>query len=108
MNRRSLPDRREELIPAGLGAVRAAEPDRAPTQEVADDDPIGVPFPNRHLVDADDLRPGRSGTPQLLTHVLLLELLDRVPLKMQLLGDILDGRGAAALPDVEREPLGVA
>jgi len=53
----------------------AAEPHRAPAQEVADDDPIGAPFPDRHIVDADDLRPGGSGAPQPLTHVLLLELL---------------------------------
>src|SRR5713101_8441680 len=85
----------EELIQAGLGAVRAAEPDRTPANEIIDDDPIGVPFPDRHLVEADDLRPGRSGAPQLLAHVLLLELLDRVPLQMQLLGDVFDGRGAA-------------
>ena len=98
----------EERIHAGLGAVRAAEPDRPPAQQVADDDPIGVPFPDRHLVDADDLRPGRAGAPQLLAHVLLLERLDRVPLQLQLLGDVLDGRGPAPPPDVEREALGVA
>ena len=61
---------------AGLGAIRAAEPDRPPPQEIADDDAIGVPFPDRHLVDADDLRPWGAGAPQLLTHILLLERLD--------------------------------
>ena len=95
-------------IQAGLGAVGAAEPDRPPTQEVADDDAITVPLPYRHLVDADDLGPGPSGAPQLLAHVLHLELLDRVPLKMQLLGNVLDARRAAAPPHVERESLGVA
>ena len=98
----------EECVHARFGAIRAAEPDRPPAQEIADDDPIGVPFPNRHLVDADDLRPGGAGAPQLLAHVLLLERLDRVPLQLQLLGDVLDSRGTAPPPDVERESLRVA
>src|SRR6266545_4146679 len=59
---------REELIQAGLGAVHAAEPDRPATQEVADDDPIAMPLPDRHLVNADDLRRGPAGAPQLDLH----------------------------------------
>jgi hypothetical protein len=64
--------------------------------------------PQRHLVDADDLRPRYAGAPQLLAHVLLLERLDRVPLELQLLGDVFDGRSAAASPGIEREALSVA
>ena len=98
----------EELVHAGLGAVLAAEPDRTPTFQIAHHDAVGVTLADRYLVDADDLRPGRSGTPPLLAHVLLLELLDRMPFEPELIGDILDRRGAAALADVEGEPLGVA
>ncbi len=99
---------REELSQAGLGAVRAPEPDRAPANEVADDNPIRVPFPDRHLVDADDLRAGRAGAAQLLAHVLLLEFLDGVPLQMQLLRDVQNGRRATAPPHIERKSLRVA
>src|SRR6266511_1305128 len=88
----------EELIQAGLGAVLAAKPDWPATQEVADDDPIAVPLPDRHLVNADDLRRGPAGAPQLFAHVLHLELLDRAPRQVQLRGNVLDARGAAAPP----------
>ena len=38
---------------AGLGAIRAAEPDRPLANEVADHDAVAVAFPDRDLVDAD-------------------------------------------------------
>src|SRR5262245_32891139 len=98
----------EELIQARLGAIHAAEPDRPPADQVADDDPIGVPFPDRDLVDANDLRPRSARAPQLLAHVLHLELFDGVPLEMQLLGDVVDRRRMTTTSDVERQALGVA
>jgi len=97
-----------ELVHALLGAILAAEPDGSLAFEIADDDAVGVTLADRHLVDADDLRSWGTGTPELLTHVLLLQLLDGVPVEVKLLGDILDGGGSAATPHVEGEALGVA
>ena len=76
-------------------------------QEVADHDAIGVALADRYLVDPDGLGRGRAGSAQLLSQVLFLEVLDRLPVEMQLLGERLDGRRLAAAPDVEREALGV-
>lgn len=53
---------------------------------------------------ADDLRSRRPDAPQLLAHVMLVELLDRVPLKPQLLGHILDRAGAPAPRQADRGP----
>ena len=47
---------------AGLGAIRAAEPDRPLANEVADHDAVAVALADRDLVDADRLRGGRAGT----------------------------------------------
>jgi hypothetical protein len=92
---------------AGLGAIAASEPDRPPPIEVAHHDAVGVALADRDLVDAD--RPGgqRAGTHQLRPHVLLVGLLDRLPIEAQLLGDILDRRGASAPANEDGEPLSV-
>src|SRR5215831_7382555 len=47
-------------------------------------------FADRNLVDADHLRPRRAGARQLSCHVLHIKLFDRIPIKVQLLSDILD------------------
>jgi len=101
------PDKPVELVHAGLGAIFAAEPDRPMPLEVADDDSIGVPLANRDLVDADDLRPRCAGTLELRAHVLLVELLDRVPVEAEFLGDVLDRRGAATPTHIVGEALRV-
>src|SRR3990172_2329139 len=98
----------EEAVHAGLGAVLASKPDRPHAHQIAHHDAVGVPLADRDLVDPDHLRPRRSGPPQLLAHVLHLELLDRVPCEPELLRNVPDRRGAAALADVVREALRVA
>jgi len=85
----------------------ATEPDPAPAQQFAHDDPIGVAFADRDLVDADRLGAGRAGLGQLRSHVLLLESLDRVPVEMQLLGQVLDRGRTAAPAHVVRKALGI-
>ena len=97
----------EELVHARLGAILAAKPDGPPSYQVTHDDPVGVPLPGRDLVDADHFRSWRPGSSELLLHVLLLECLDRVPVQMQLLSNILDRRGSASTTDVEAKALGV-
>src|ERR1700676_3464205 len=91
---------------AGLGTVLAAKPDRPLANQVADHDAIAVTFANRDLVDAD--RPGtrRAGTRELDPHVLLLQRLDRVPVELELLGDIADRGLPAAAADIERKAFG--
>src|SRR6516165_9202661 len=96
-----------EQVQAGLRAVRAAEPDRPAQQQVADDDPVAVPLADGNLIDADHRRRGRAGLPELLGHVLLVQLLDGLPIEAQLLGDRLDRAVATALAHVEGETLRV-
>src|SRR6266849_4580232 len=98
---------RVELIQACLGAIRPAEPDWSLSDEIADNDAVGVPLADRDLVNPDDLRAGRPGAAQLLAHVLLLQRLHGVPVEAQLLGHVPDRRGPTAPPHVEGEALGV-
>ena len=86
-----------ELRHARLGAVLAAEPDRAPANQIAHHDAVGVALADRDLVDADRLGAGRARLGQLRPHVLLLQRLDRVPVEVELLGNVLD-RGLTAAP----------
>jgi hypothetical protein len=97
----------EELVQARLGTVLAAEPDRSPPLQVADDDAVAVPLADGDLVDPDEPWRGAPGPAELFLHVLLVEFLDRMPVQVQFLGDRPDGALAAAPPDVEGEPLGV-
>ena len=96
-----------ELRRAGLRAIGATKPDRPTPVQIADHDAVGMTLPNRDLVDADAPRSRRAGTRELGAHVLLVQRLDRIPVQVQLLGDILD-RGAATAPaDVVGKPLRV-
>src|SRR4026207_1768570 len=86
----------EELRHALLRAVLTAKPDRSTLLQIAHHNPIGVPFANRYLVDTDDLWSWFSRLGQLRLHVLLVQLLDRVPVQFEFLGHIFDGRRATA------------
>src|SRR5262249_15815892 len=66
-----------------------------------------VTLANRYLVNADDLRLGLTGTCDLRLHVLLVQLFDRVPVKLKFLGYVFDGRRAATPPHIIGKPLGV-
>ena len=56
---------------------------------------------------ADDARVRGACAFEPLEHVVFLESFDRVPVQMQLRGDILYGAAATALPHIEREALSV-
>src|SRR5262249_8506167 len=88
----------EELVQARLGAVLAAEPDRSPPLQVADDDAVAVVLGNGDLVDADDPRGGTARPTKLFPHVLLVQLLDGMPVQAKFLRDCLDGAVATAPP----------
>ena len=75
-----------ELVHAGLGAVLATEPDGSSTLEVAHHNAVGVALLDGHLVDADHLGPRSTLSAELLPHVLLLQLLDRVPVEVEFPG----------------------
>jgi len=96
-----------KLVHAGFRAVVAPEPDGATAQQIADHDPVSMPLANRHLVDANDQRTGSSHPPDLLPHVLLVQLLDRLPIQTQFLCHRLDCRVATPPPHVKGEPFGV-
>ncbi len=84
------PEPGEELVQTVLGTVLAAKPDGTSPFEVANHDPIAVMLADGDLVDADDTR-GRATSPaELLSHVLLVQFLDGMPIKVQLLGYRLD------------------
>src|SRR5580692_11254605 len=91
---------------AGLGAILATEPDRPLANQVADHDAIAVALADRDLVDADRARTRRAGTFELSPHVLLLQRLDRVPVELELLGDIADRCLSATAADIERKAFG--
>lgn len=48
-----------------------------------------------------------GGATKLLLHILLVQFLDRLPIKAKLLGNIADGRTPAAFYDIHRKTLGV-
>src|SRR3990172_9103067 len=62
---------------------------------------------DRNLVDTDDLRGRRPGSPELLPHVLLLQSLHRVPVQVQFLGHVLDRRRPTPTANIESEPFRV-
>ncbi len=70
-------------------------------------DPIDVPLPNRDLVDADHARVRVPLKFQLLPHVDLVHLLDRVPVEAQVISDLLDRGSTALLAHVQGEAPGV-
>ena len=96
-----------EGVHGSYRTVFAPEPDRTLPDQVRHHDPVDVPLADRHFVDPDDLRSRGAGSPQLLPHVLLLQLLDRVPVHVDFLGDVPDAGGAASPADVVGEPLRV-
>src|SRR5262244_4083125 len=97
----------KELSQALLRTVLAAKPDRSALFQVAHHNPVSVTLANRYLVNADDLRLGLTGTCDLRLHVLLVQLFDRVPVKLKFLGYVFDGRRAATPPHIIGKPLGV-
>jgi hypothetical protein len=62
---------------------------------------------NRDLVDADGFGAWGAHTGQLRPHVLHLQSLDRLPVKLELLGNILDRGLSTAPPNVVGKALGI-
>ncbi len=94
-----------EQLHARLRTVRSAEPDRSSANQVAHRDPVGVALSDRDLVDADGLGAGRASLDQLRTHVLLVQLLDRVPIQIEFFGHIFDRADPTAPTDEPGKPL---
>jgi hypothetical protein len=98
---------RIKLTHTGLRAVLAAKPDGSAANEVADHDAVGVPFSNRDFINANHLRSWPARLSKLRSHVLLIQLLDRVPVELELLGNVLDRGRATAPPHVVSKALGI-
>ena len=96
-----------ELIHAGFRTVLASEPDGPSPQQIAHDDAVSMPLAYRYLVDADDPRRGSSHPAHLLAHILLVQLLDRLPIQPQFFGHRLDRAVSASSAHVKSKPLGV-
>jgi hypothetical protein len=84
----------------------SAKADRSPPLQVAHHDPVRVALLHRDLVDADDPGGGFSGFPDLLLHVPLVQLLDRVPIEHVVPGHVLYRLAPTLAADVVSEPLG--
>lgn len=80
---------------------------RPPPQQIADDDPVSMASLDRDFINPDHHWPRYADAPQLLSHVLLVELLDRLPIQRQLFCHVLERRHAAPPTDIRRKPLRV-
>ena len=89
-----------ELRHARLRAILPAEPDRPPADQVAHHDTVAMALADRDLIDADRLGPRPARESELGLHVLLLQRLDRIPVELQFLGNVLDRRLPTALAHV--------
>ncbi len=98
----------EEEGHVGLGAALAADPDRPPAVEVADDDAVVVPLPDGNLVHTDRPWRGPAGAGHLLLHVDRVEVLDRAVVEALRLGHRRVGHLAAERAHVHGEALGEA
>ncbi len=101
------PEKPVELVHALLGAIFPAEPDRPLPMQVADHDAIDVTLADGDLVDPQRLGTGLGGALELHPHVAHLQTLDRLPIEIHLLGDVLDRAGAAAATDIAGKTLRV-
>ena len=66
-----------------------------------------MPFLDRELVNADGLGPRHPGAPELLSPRLLLQALDGLPVRLELLRHLLARRFPAASPPIPGKPLRV-
>ena len=67
----------------------------------------GVALADRDFVDADGLRSWSARAGALRAHVLLLQRLDRLPVKIEFLGNVLDGGLATAPPHIVGKAFGI-
>src|SRR5262245_8028400 len=96
-----------EQIHTGLRAIFAPKPQHTAALQVTHHDPVAVPALDRHLLDPNHPRARRPRSPQLFPHVLLLQLLDRVPVQPQFLGHRLNRCRPAPPAHVPGKALGV-
>src|SRR4051812_42336972 len=96
------PIRSDFLLPSAskncciLASERSStEPDWPGTHQIAHHDAIGVALANRDLVHADYLGRWLARSIELRLHILLVQLLDRVPVQMKFLGHVPHARRTA-------------
>src|SRR5215467_1850087 len=96
-----------ELSHALFRAIFAAKPDRTTTNEIADHNPVAMPFPDGDLINADCLWARRAGMLELGFHILLVKRLDRMPVQPQFRRHLLDWRSPTPPADIMCKPFGV-
>ena len=96
----------EELSQVLFRAALSAQPDRAPLNEIGDDDRIDMPFPDGYLVDADgpELQRRRMLFQQ-AAHVGLLHAADLIPTQVVEFRNTLDAHLPAEFADPVLESL---
>jgi hypothetical protein len=72
---------------ARLLAILSPQPNRAPSNQIAHPNAVGVAVADRNLVDADGLGFWPARADKLCAQVLLLQRLDRIPIDVELLGN---------------------
>ena len=98
----------KEAIQIGFGPTPPADPDGASPFQVADHDAIRVALLDRQFIHADDLRGWRRCLGQPGLQVLGVQILDRVLMQVQQLGDRLVRHVPTQGAHVVGKPLGIA
>ena len=98
----------KEPVQVGFGSSLPPDPDRASALQVADHDAIRVAFLDRQLIHADHSRSRRRRLGQPGLHVPPVQVLDRVLMQVQQLGDGLVRHVSAQDADVVGKPLRIA
>ena len=94
-----------ELSHAHFGTILPSKPDGSATNQIAHHDAEGNRFPaNRDFIDTNYLGSRCAYTRQLRPHILLVQLLDRVPIQVQIPCHILHCFIATTAANVERKP----
>lgn len=93
----------EKRVHALFRPVKTAIPYRTLLLQVTNQNPIRMPFPNRQLINTDDLWAGCSKPFKLFPHVLFVETFDRFPVQMKLFGHIANGRCSTSPSNVYRK-----
>jgi hypothetical protein len=95
----------KEPVQVGFGPSLPPDPDRAPPFQIAHHNAIGVALFDRQLIHPDDLWRGLRRLGQPRPHILGVQILDRVRMQVQQLGDGLVRHVPAQKADVVGEPL---
>jgi hypothetical protein len=87
--------------------IFTSEPNRPLPQKITHHNPVGMPLPNRYLVDANHLRTRQPHSFQLFPHVFFFQRLHRLPVQVKLLRYIRNSRIPTATAYIKGKSLGI-